>query len=560
MAGPWEQYGAAPTSGPWSAYAQTPQEEKSALGRVGAQALDIAKSLGSGLASGAAATVALPDTLASAAKGGIDYLAENFLPEGAAEGYKKYVGSGAEQTRREALAKGPLPTLATPAQAAGALSEALPKPETVAGEYARTLGEFAPAALVPGSMAQRITQVAAPALTSETAGQITKGTAAEPYARLAGAVGGALAPGMLARVVTPNPVSPERMKMVEALAKEGVDVTAGQKTGSRKLRYMESELGGGAAEDFAERQAEQFTNAALKRAGGSGRATPETMRQIEGDLGAGFKDISARNTLRADQQMVDDINTTLREYMDVLPSEQKAIVGNLAKDIQDRVAANNGTIPGSMYQEIRSRMTKRVKNAAKDPELSGAFRGLRDALDSAMDRSINPADAGAWAELRRKYGNFKTLENAAAGAGENAALGLISPAQLRAASSAGRRGDYAKGRGDLSELARSGEAIMRPLPDSGTSSRISARNLGASILSALGAGAGSTVGPAGAIAGALAGATVPAVAGRAMLSGPGRAYLGNQLLADVSPRGRDALIAALLASANNPMLRPLPPN
>lgn len=72
------------------------------------------------------------------------------------------------------------------------------KPKTTVGEGAQTVGEFLPAALVgPGGLARRVlTQVAAPALASETAGQIAKSTTpeAEPYARVGGAlVGGGLA-------------------------------------------------------------------------------------------------------------------------------------------------------------------------------------------------------------------------------------------------------------------------------------------------------------------------------------------------------------------------------
>jgi len=66
------------------------------------------------------------------------------------------------------------------------------KPQTTAGEYSRTIGQFAPAALLPGSLATRAANAVVPALTSETAGQITKGSDVEPYARVAGALlGGA---------------------------------------------------------------------------------------------------------------------------------------------------------------------------------------------------------------------------------------------------------------------------------------------------------------------------------------------------------------------------------
>lgn len=74
------------------------------------------------------------------------------------------------------------------------------KPQSTGGQYAQTAGEFAPAALSgPGGILRRlITQAAIPAVTSETAGQVTKGTAAEPYARVAGGILG----GGLARPIT----------------------------------------------------------------------------------------------------------------------------------------------------------------------------------------------------------------------------------------------------------------------------------------------------------------------------------------------------------------------
>lgn len=63
------------------------------------------------------------------------------------------------------------------------------QPQTTAGEYARTIGEFAPVAFGGGSALARAARVATPAIGSETAGQITKGTELEPWARLAGALG-----------------------------------------------------------------------------------------------------------------------------------------------------------------------------------------------------------------------------------------------------------------------------------------------------------------------------------------------------------------------------------
>lgn len=70
------------------------------------------------------------------------------------------------------------------------------EPQNTAEEYARTLGQFAPNVALGGGGSLRA--VIAPALASETAGQITKGYGAEPYARMAGAMLGSGAAGGMA--------------------------------------------------------------------------------------------------------------------------------------------------------------------------------------------------------------------------------------------------------------------------------------------------------------------------------------------------------------------------
>lgn len=335
------------------------------------------------------------------------------------------------------------------------------------------------------------------------------------------------------KIISPFRASPERIAAAGTLQQEGIPLTAGQKTGSKWLQYRESELGGGRAADFMERQAEAFTDAAMRRAGGSGRATSDNMSSMASRIGQGFDDVSARNALRVDQGLVNDMNRAAQEYARVLPTEQRSIFQSLGNDIAERFKAGQGTMSGKDYQTIRSRLTRMSQNYRNsDSEFSSAIRGLRDALDSGMERSINPADAGVWSELRRQYGNMKTLENAVAGAGgESAAMGLISPARLRMSASSGNRGGYARGQGDFAELAKAGQALMTPLPNSGTAQRMAAQGIAAAIL---GGGGGAIGGPMGLAAG-LAG---PALAGRALMSRPVQSYLSNQAAGQMSPLAR----------------------
>jgi hypothetical protein len=70
------------------------------------------------------------------------------------------------------------------------------QPKTIVGDYAQTAGEFVPSALLmpEGSLATNALRYGLlPALSSETAGQLTKGTAAEPWARTIGGILGAAA-------------------------------------------------------------------------------------------------------------------------------------------------------------------------------------------------------------------------------------------------------------------------------------------------------------------------------------------------------------------------------
>lgn len=345
------------------------------------------------------------------------------------------------------------------------------------------------------------------------------------------------------RAITPMQIPPERQAMIETLTREGVPLSAGQRTGSRPLQYAESIFGdatlaGGAAQRMAADQGEAFTNAAMTRVGGAGRATPENIQANFDRIGQQFRDLSSRNALQADQQLGRDLGATLREYDRVLPTEQRQIVGNLAADIVERFRAGNGVLPGAEYQTARSRLSRMANNARQsDPEFATAVRGLRDALDSGMLRSITPEDAAAWQTARREYGNIKDLSKAAAGAGAGTAEGLISPQALRSSVASGNnREAYARGQGDFAELARAGNAVMTPLPNSGTAQR--------GMLAGQ-AGTGGAAMYAGDPLMAAVVALGPSAFGRALWSGPVQRYLSNQA---VTPQVR-ALIESRVRAA-----------
>ena len=354
------------------------------------------------------------------------------------------------------------------------------------------------------------------------------------------------------KLISPFLTNPERTAAVDALAREGVETTAGQATGSKGLRYAESELGGRKAEDFIERQGEQFTKAALSRTGtNANRATPEVVDDAFSRIGQQFDDLASRNQIVPDRTLAQDLGAAYREYAAMVPESHRApVVLDTIQDIGKTLG--QGPLDGAAYQAARSRLDKAARSAASDPQLREALTGIRNSLDDAMERSIaanNPADAGAWREARRQYRNMLVVEKAATGAGENAAQGLISPSSLRNATVQQGKRAYARGKGDFAELARSGEAVLKPLPNSGTAPRLNAQNLGIGLAGLVGAGAGTATGdPTNAAIGAGLGFIAPRVAGAALMSPVVQSLLRNQAAGNLtlSPVAR-----ALLGTSAN---------
>jgi hypothetical protein len=514
-----------------------------AYGTKSTQGEDILKSGGSGLASGATKLAGLIPDIAGMAKGAANkYLFDPLLnatlgppskpltPENQPPDINALAGSANIQKGVESL------------------TGDFYKPQTTAGKYAHSVGESLPGSvIVPGSAAFRTLSGIGAGLGAEAAGQSVEGTKYEPYApyaRVGGAVLGGLTPSIAGRAVTPLPASVARQRNVDTLADEGVtSLTAGQRTGNKRLQYLESgassaPMAGGGAERIQEAGQRQFTEAALRRAGvASEEATPEVLRQNHQRLTNEFRTLSYRNTLVPDNQFITDLTASVRNYRNVPNSQQRAMIQGYIDDIVEHV--NAGQMPGVEYQAMRSRLSRQANNnRVNDPDLSEALRGMRNALDNAMGRSIPAADQQAWQTARLQYGAQKDISKVASRAGEATAEGQLVPANLRNTVAANNRDAYSRGEGQFTDLARAGAGVMSPLPNSGTAQRSNALDL-------------------------LNQATlgiVPAITGRTVMSRPVQGWLGNQLLARGlrdDPAGRRALFQALAEASRNKLAPPV---
>jgi hypothetical protein len=180
---------------------------------------DVAKSAGAGLVKGATGMLGLGGDAGSLLGSGVDYAgsALGAAPDKVQQ-FKDLMSRGA---RNNPITSIPASILQGPSSQdlqskVENVTGPLYKPQTTAGEYAQTGAEFLPGMIGgPGSIgAKLLTRVAAPALASETAGQLTEGTGAEPYARVGGALLGGFgaSKAMQPRAIDPSPSADDLLK------------------------------------------------------------------------------------------------------------------------------------------------------------------------------------------------------------------------------------------------------------------------------------------------------------------------------------------------------------
>ena len=428
-----------------------------------------------------------------------------------------------------------------------------------AGDFAATIGEFLPGAAMMGGAGNIARLGVVPGAASEAAGQATEGTAAEPYARVAGALLGPMAVGAaekgLRAAISPyGGADPERLKLAKVLDDFGVPVTAGQRVGSENLRRVEGATSRGQA--IAGQQQEAFTREVLKTAGVTAdRATPDVMQKAFRDLGGVFDDVVQGVDVMPDPSALTKMSGALQTYRALTPSAAvPPILNNVNKELV-RAFRSGNAIPAATVKNWRSTLSKLTKSsdAATREAAIAAIDAVDDTISGALIAAGKPEAVAKLATARGQYRNLLAIEKAATGAGEGAASGLLSPSAVRNAVVVQGRGSYARGnRGDLGELARAAEGVIKPLPRPGTAGELTAMGVPMGI----GVGAGSSIGaavggPAGAALGGIAGAALPPAI-RAAKAGPLQGYLANQLVSPstrpvVDPRLFGAVTPGLLA-------------
>lgn len=398
----------------------------------GGAAMDLARSGMSGLARGATELAALPATIG----GGLDALYERagIIPQGSRENVPSVGG----------VIRG-----ATSGLTSGATEY---EPQTTGGEYAQTVGEF-----VGGGAGPKAGLLGG--LLSEGAGQLTEGTAAEPYARIAGGIVGGMAgtPRNL-----PFAGDDEAARMARTLQQGGVNnITAGQARQSQPLMRMEGRLQPTAG------QLDDFTAATMRQIGSDKPlATPENLRAIEQSIVGQMDDAIQGVSIAPNTRHAQAATQIAADYVDRVPAGSLTPrVRGIGQEIAS-ASRQGGAVGLDKIKQWRSDIGRLTvsPDAATREAAHGMRRLLDDMTDTALTQAGRADDIQSLASARQSYRDFIAVRDAASRAGAEG--GTLSPTQLNQSviRSQGREA-YATGRTTpFADFTRAGASTFRSAP------------------------------------------------------------------------------------------------
>ncbi len=282
----------------------------------------------------------------------------------------------------------------------------------LAGTGAGTIARLGTGAAVGGASAGMVSPEDVG--TGATIGGILPGAT-----QLAGKAGSALRSSLSGGGMTPE---------VTALAKRaqelGINIPADRLVNSRPLNAAAASLnylpfsGRAATEDA---MGSQLNRALSKTFGQDSSNVTLALRKAETALGSKFDDVLKNNTVRVDPQFMQDLAESANRASRELGTDGASIIGKQVDDILAK--AGNGQIDGQAAYNIK-RTLDRI-GQRNSPEAFYA-NDLKKALMGALNRSIGPEKASAFAQTRQQYGSMLDLQRLA----KNGAEGEVSVARL----------------------------------------------------------------------------------------------------------------------------------
>lgn len=268
--------------------------------------------------------------------------------------------------------------------------------------------------------------------TGAATGGATAGLVDPEYVPTGMVVGGALPAAMqvAGKVGTAarNAIFPQASPEVAALAKRaetlGIQVPADRLVNSNPLNAAASSLNyvpfSGRAQT-ERRMAEQLDAAVSRTFGQNSSNVTQALRKAEPALGGEFERVLSNTGVRFDQQFLGDVADVYNKASRELGDDALRPIKSAIDDLVNK--GSSGVIDGKAAYNIK-RDLDRIGNA-NTPTAWHALELKRKLMD-ALNRSLGPDEAAAFAKTREQYGNMLDIQKLA----KHGAEGGISAARL----------------------------------------------------------------------------------------------------------------------------------
>lgn len=344
--------------------------------RLGSTLNDTGKSLISGVGEGIMGLVTLPSSIGGLMDAGFERMTGiDTNPPGSIPS----AGAIAQRAYREGVAY---------------------EPQTTAGEFGRTIGNYLPGIALGGTPASMI----AAGIGDETAGQMTEGTALEPYARFGGAMVGGITGGALESKLARNAAARDFVRKnasTQDLFDDAVDLYEKGHARNVQIKPEETAQLAGKMQDIASRQGlispsgQVLDDSSVRQAlswiddfqtGNVNTRQTQTLRGLLGDM-AGKKDKTiAKAGVEMKKALDDFLEPKVPEFKEANALLRRAKLGEQVDTIQELAldTAENYSQSGldnALRQEFR-KLNRRI--------IQGKEKGLRPDQTAAIAKAVSP--------------------------------------------------------------------------------------------------------------------------------------------------------------------------
>lgn len=249
------------------------------------------------------------------------------------------------------------------------------------------------------------------------------GAALPPALKLAGAAAAPIGRAA-ANALTGGSIAPEVQQLAKRAEELGIQIPADRIANSKPLNAVASSLN---YVPFSGRQAvesrmqDQLNQAVSKTFGQDSPNVTAALRKAQGELGGKFETTLKNTTVKVDPQFMTELADSANKASKELGADGASIIG---KQVDDIIAkAGTGEIDGQTAYNIKKTLDRIGQRNSSEAYYA---TDLKKALMGALDRSLGPQEAAAFAKTRQQYGTMLDLQKLA----QNGAEGDISIARL----------------------------------------------------------------------------------------------------------------------------------